>query len=72
MKIRSGTRSGRSNVRHLLAGSNFAKRHISTVFKPFLIQELMTDAVFSPGPQLIFGIAPPGTGKTAIVPLSNM
>jgi hypothetical protein len=52
---------------HLLAGSNFAKRHISTVFKPFLIQELMTDAVFSPGPQLIFGIAPPGTGKTAIV-----
>lgn len=52
---------------HLLAGSSFAKRHKSTVFKPFKIQELMIDALCSPGPQLVFGIAPPGTGKTAVV-----
>jgi len=52
---------------HLIAGSGFMKRHKSTVFKPFKIQELMVDAVLSPGPQLVFGIAPPGTGKTAIV-----
>jgi len=52
---------------HLLAGSSFMKRHKSTVFKPFKIQELMVDAIIRPGPQLVFGIAPPGTGKTAIV-----
>merc|ERR1719506_579670 len=55
------------NGAHLLAGSFFAKRHISTVFKPFSIQEQMADAIFRPGPQLLFGIAPPGTGKTATV-----
>jgi hypothetical protein len=52
---------------HLIAGSSFMKRHRSTVFKPFKIQELMVDAILQPGPQLIFGIAPPGTGKTAVV-----
>jgi len=52
---------------HLIAGSSFMKRHKSTVFKPFKIQELMVDAILSPGPQLVFGIAPPGTGKTAVV-----
>jgi len=52
---------------HLISGSSFMKRHKSTVFKPFKIQELMVDAVLNPGPQLIFGIAPPGTGKTAVV-----
>lgn len=52
---------------HLISGSSFMKRHKTTVFKPFKIQELMVDAILSPGPQLIFGIAPPGTGKTAIV-----
>merc|ERR1719182_288270 len=52
---------------HLLAGSNFMKRHRSTIFKPFGIQEQMVDAINSPGPQLVFAIAPPGTGKTAIV-----
>jgi hypothetical protein len=55
------------NGAHLLAGSNFIKRHRSTIFKPFGIQEQMVDAINSPGPQLVFGIAPPGTGKTAIV-----
>merc|ERR1719387_2485445 len=52
---------------HLLAGSQFSKKHVSTVFKPFKIQELMVDAIVKPGPQLLFAIAPPGTGKTAIV-----
>lgn len=55
------------NGAHLLAGSSFAKKHRTTVFKPFKIQELMIDAVLQPGPQLVFGIAPPGTGKTAVV-----
>jgi len=55
------------NGAHLLAGSGFAKKHRTTVFKPFKIQELMIDAVLQPGPQLVFGIAPPGTGKTAVV-----
>jgi hypothetical protein len=55
------------NGAQLLAGSNFMKRHKTTVFKPFKIQELMVDAIASPGPQLVFGIAPPGTGKTAVV-----
>merc|ERR1719359_2644017 len=55
------------NGASLLAGSAFAKKHISTVFKPFLIQEQMVEGIFKPGPQLIFGIAPPGTGKTATV-----
>jgi len=52
---------------HLLAGSNFMKRHRSTVFKPFSIQEQVVDAINAVGPQLVFAIAPPGTGKTAIV-----
>eukprot|EP00928_Gymnodinium_smaydae_P014152 TRINITY_DN15141_c0_g3_i1.p1 TRINITY_DN15141_c0_g3~~TRINITY_DN15141_c0_g3_i1.p1 ORF type:complete len:1123 (-),score=352.51 TRINITY_DN15141_c0_g3_i1:114-3035(-) len=52
---------------HLLAGSAFAKKHRTTVFKPFKIQEYMVDAILKPGPQLVFGIAPPGTGKTAVV-----
>jgi len=51
----------------LLAGSSFSQKHRSTVFKPFKIQELMVDAMVSEGPQLVFGIAPPGTGKTAVV-----
>lgn len=55
------------NGAHLLAGSGFAKKHRTTVFKPFKIQELMIDAILQPGPQLVFGIAPPGTGKTAVV-----
>jgi hypothetical protein len=55
------------NGAHLIAGSSFMKRHKSTVFKPFKIQELMVDAILNPGPQLLFGIAPPGTGKTAVV-----
>merc|ERR1719253_761173 len=55
------------NGAHLIAGSSFMKRHKTTVFKPFKIQELMVDAILSPGPQLVFGIAPPGTGKTAVV-----
>jgi len=55
------------NGAHLLAGSGFAKKHRTTVFKPFKIQELMVDAILQPGPQLVFGIAPPGTGKTAVV-----
>jgi len=55
------------NAAHLISGSSFMKRHKSTVFKPFKIQELMVDAILNPGPQLIFGIAPPGTGKTAVV-----
>mmetsp|Transcript_97219 Transcript_97219/g.182815 ORF Transcript_97219/g.182815 Transcript_97219/m.182815 type:complete len:1094 (-) Transcript_97219:84-3365(-) len=54
------------NGAHLLAGSGFAKKHRSTVFKPFKIQELMVDSICKPGPQLVFGIAPPGTGKTAV------
>jgi len=52
---------------HLIAGSSFMKRHKTTVFKPFKIQQDMVDAILSPGPQLVFGIAPPGTGKTAVV-----
>lgn len=52
---------------HLLAGSAFAKKHTTTVFKPFLIQEKIVDAITKPGPQCVFGIAPPGTGKTAVV-----
>ncbi|CAE7564279.1 abfD [Symbiodinium sp. KB8] len=56
------------NGAHLLAGSGFAKKHRTTVFKPFKIQELMIDAILQPGPQLVFGIAPPGTGKTAEPP----
>jgi replicative superfamily II helicase len=55
------------NGAHLLAGSPFAQKHRTTVFKPFKIQELMVDSVMQPGPQLVFGIAPPGTGKTAVV-----
>merc|ERR1719311_365939 len=55
------------NGAHLLAGSNFAKKHRTTVFKPFNIQEQIVDAITQPGPQLAFGIAPPGTGKTAVV-----
>merc|ERR1719460_2204339 len=55
------------NGAHLLAGSNFMKRHRSTVFKPFSIQEQVVDAMNAFGPQLVFAIAPPGTGKTAIV-----
>ncbi|CAJ1416473.1 unnamed protein product [Effrenium voratum] len=55
------------NGAHLLAGSGFAKKHRTTVFKPFKIQELVTDAILQPGPQLVFAIAPPGTGKTAVV-----
>eukprot|EP00933_Yihiella_yeosuensis_P069900 TRINITY_DN7698_c0_g1_i1.p1 TRINITY_DN7698_c0_g1~~TRINITY_DN7698_c0_g1_i1.p1 ORF type:complete len:1103 (+),score=325.60 TRINITY_DN7698_c0_g1_i1:65-3310(+) len=55
------------NGAHLISGSSFTKKHKSTVFKPFKIQEQMVDAILSPGPQLIFGIAPPGTGKTAVV-----
>lgn len=55
------------NGAHLLAGSNFAKKHRTTVFKPFNIQEQIVDAITQPGPQLVFGIAPPGTGKTAVV-----
>jgi len=55
------------NAAHLISGSSFMKRHKSTVFKPFKIQESMVDAILQPGPQLVFGIAPPGTGKTAIV-----
>lgn len=54
------------NGAHLLAGSSFTKKHRSTVFKPFKIQEDMVDAIFRAGPQLVFGIAPPGTGKTAV------
>merc|ERR1719238_1908801 len=56
------------NGAHLISGSSFMKRHGTTVFKPFGIQEKMVDAIYSPGPQCVFGIAPPGTGKTAIVP----
>lgn len=52
---------------HLISGSSFMKRHRTTVFKPFAIQTTMTDAIIRKGPQLVFGIAPPGTGKTAIV-----
>ncbi|CAK8999971.1 unnamed protein product, partial [Durusdinium trenchii] len=37
------------NGAHLLAGSSFAKKHRTTVFKPFKIQELMIDAVLQPG-----------------------
>mmetsp|Transcript_53663 Transcript_53663/g.85351 ORF Transcript_53663/g.85351 Transcript_53663/m.85351 type:complete len:1090 (+) Transcript_53663:51-3320(+) len=55
------------NGAHLLAGSPFAQKHRTTVFKPFKIQELMVEAIMQPGPQLVFGIAPPGTGKTAVV-----
>jgi len=55
------------NGAHLLAGSHFSKKHRTTVFKPFTIQELIVDAILKQGPQLIFGIAPPGTGKTAVV-----
>lgn len=55
------------NGAHLLAGSPFAKKHRTTVFKPFKIQEQMVDSILQPGPQLVFGIAPPGTGKTAVV-----
>lgn len=55
------------NGAHLLAGSYFAKKHRTTVFKPFKIQEFMVDSIMQPGPQLVFGIAPPGTGKTAVV-----
>eukprot|EP00397_Hematodinium_sp_SG-2012_P002463 GEMP01002469.1.p1 GENE.GEMP01002469.1~~GEMP01002469.1.p1 ORF type:complete len:1021 (+),score=252.22 GEMP01002469.1:44-3106(+) len=54
---------------NLLGGSYFSKRHANkTTFCPFKIQELMSEAILEPGPQLVFGIAPPGTGKTAIVP----
>lgn len=54
---------------HLLAGSSFAKRHTGrTSFQPFKIQEQMSDAILADGPQMIWGIAPPGTGKTAVVP----
>ncbi|CAD7967446.1 unnamed protein product [Amoebophrya sp. A25] len=57
------------NGAHLLAGSSFAKKHVGrTSFQPFKIQEQMADAVLSEGPQLVWGIAPPGTGKTAVVP----
>lgn len=52
---------------HLISGSSFMKKHKTTDFRPFKIQELMVDAILQPGPQLIFGIAPPGTGKTAVV-----
>merc|ERR1712137_735085 len=55
------------NGAHLIAGSSFMKRHRTTVFKPLGIQEKMVEAIYSPGPQCVFGIAPPGTGKTAIV-----
>merc|ERR1712216_786455 len=41
---------------HLLAGSAFSKRHRSTVFKPFTIQEQVVDAMNTPGPQLVFAI----------------
>jgi len=57
------------NGAHLLGGSYFSKRHAyKTTFSPFKIQEQMSEAILDDGPQLIFGIAPPGTGKTAIVP----
>jgi len=52
---------------HLISGSSFMKRHRTTVFKPFGIQEKMVEAIYCPGPQCVFGIAPPGTGKTAVV-----
>lgn len=52
---------------HLIAGSSFMKRHKTTVFKTFKIQDSMVDSLLNPGPQLVFGIAPPGTGKTAVV-----
>lgn len=55
------------NCAHLISGSFFMNRHKTTVFKPFGIQIQMVDAIMRPGPQLVFGIAPPGTGKTAIV-----
>ncbi|CAD7945636.1 unnamed protein product [Amoebophrya sp. A120] len=57
------------NGAHLLAGSWFAKKHVGrTSFQPFRIQEQMSDAILTEGPQLVWGIAPPGTGKTAVVP----
>jgi len=52
---------------HLIAGSTFMNQHRTTVFKPFAIQEKIVEAICAPGPQLVFGIAPPGTGKTALV-----
>lgn len=52
---------------HLISGSSFMKRHQTSVFKPFGIQEKMVVAICEPGPQCVFGIAPPGTGKTAVV-----
>jgi len=55
------------NCAHLISGSFFMNRHKTTVFKPFGIQIQMVDAIMRPGPQLVFGIAPPGTGKTAVV-----
>lgn len=58
-----------TNGAHLLAGSTFSKKHTGrTSFQPFRIQEQMSDAILAAGPQLIWGIAPPGTGKTAVIP----
>merc|ERR1711957_431156 len=55
------------NGAHLISGGSFLKRHATTVFKPFGIQQQMVHAISEPGPQCVFGIAPPGTGKTAVV-----